>query len=401
MTDRLSDRNIVRRAGRIGRFFRFVLAGIGVGGCLAMSWALSAEPPRAEPVRIAVYDVPPYGYVDADGSIAGVSVDLWRRIAQDTGWQFKLTPVSDMEAILSGLEQGRFDAAIGAITITPERSERVDFSYPAHRSGVAVAFRKESGPLSALASYGAAAAELSPLIIVILAMLVVTGLAMWFLERPRHPAAQGAESSVVTLRDGIYWAVVTMTTVGYGDKTPKTNSGRFVAILWMMGSLVLVSLLSTSMVSRLTAERVESGVDVASSDLVGKRLAAAAYSSGRRIPRGAASAIRKISELAGRSRRAGQRKSGRGRQQRRRLAVFHRQALRQSRAGAARPSGAGLYGRRAAGEQPAEKADQSGADENHLRPGLAGGRTEVLRPVTGGRREERPAPPLCALTTAS
>jgi ABC-type amino acid transport substrate-binding protein len=280
MTDRLSDRNIVRRAGRIGRFFRFVLAGIGVGGCLAMSWALSAEPPRAEPVRIAVYDVPPYGYVDADGSIAGVSVDLWRRIAQDTGWQFKLTPVSDMEAILSGLEQGRFDAAIGAITITPERSERVDFSYPAHRSGVAVAFRKESGPLSALASYGAAAAELSPLIIVILAMLVVTGLAMWFLERPRHPAAQGAESSVVTLRDGIYWAVVTMTTVGYGDKTPKTNSGRFIAILWMMGSLVLVSLLSTSMVSRLTAERVESGVDVASSDLVGKRLAAAAYSSG-------------------------------------------------------------------------------------------------------------------------
>jgi ABC-type amino acid transport substrate-binding protein len=282
MINRLSDRDIDRRAGRIGRFIRFALAGLGVvtGLAMAAACALGAEPAPAQPLRVAVYDVPPYGYVDADGSIGGVSVDLWRRVAQQTEWRFKLIPVSDMETILHGLEQGWFDAAIGAITITPERSERVDFSYPAHRSGVAVAFRKDTGPLSALASYGAAAAELSPLILAILAMLVVTGVVMWFLERPRHPAAQGTESSVATLRDGIYWAVVTMTTVGYGDKTPKTNWGRMIAIFWMMGSLVLVSLLSTSMVSRLTAERVESGADVAASDLVGKRLAAAAYSSG-------------------------------------------------------------------------------------------------------------------------
>ena len=51
--------------------------------------------------------------------------------------------VSHMEDILSGLQQGRFDAAIGAITITPEREARVGFSYPAHRSGVAVALQKK------------------------------------------------------------------------------------------------------------------------------------------------------------------------------------------------------------------------------------------------------------------
>jgi polar amino acid transport system substrate-binding protein len=49
-----------------------------------------------------------------------------------------------------------------------------------------------------------------------------------------------------------------MTTVGYGDKTPKTMLGRAVATLWMLSSLVLVSLLSTSLVSRLAADRVES-----------------------------------------------------------------------------------------------------------------------------------------------
>jgi polar amino acid transport system substrate-binding protein len=279
---RRSHGNIESPAGRAGWLFRLLLAQLVLGACLAaaMGCASGAEQRRSEPVRVAVYDVPPYGYVQADGSISGISVDLWRRIAGEMEWQFKLTPVSDMEAILSGLEQGRFDAAIGAITITPERAERVDFSYPAHRSGVAVAFRKETGLLSELMSYGAAAADLGSLILVILTMLFLTGIVMWYIERPGRSAPEGTESSVVNLRDGIYWAVVTMTTVGYGDKTPKTHYGRLIAIVWMLSSVILVSLLSTSLVSRLTAERVESGAGGAAVDLAGKKLAAAVHSSG-------------------------------------------------------------------------------------------------------------------------
>jgi len=259
-----------------------LLIGLGFGGFLAAPTlgACFTEQRETDSLRVAVYEVPPYGYVDTDGSISGVSVDLWRRVAEQMEWPFKLIPVTDMELILGGLEQGRFDAAIGAITITPERAARVDFSYPAHRSGVAIAIRKETGPFFAIMSYGAALAELSPLIIVILTMLVLIGLAMWFIERRVQAAERSSESSVATLRDGLYWAVVTMTTVGYGDKTPKTTSGRIVAILWMLSSLVLISLLSTSLVSRLTADRVESRDNAVSIDLRGKKLAAVARSSG-------------------------------------------------------------------------------------------------------------------------
>jgi polar amino acid transport system substrate-binding protein len=245
----------------------------------SMAGAIGAEPPEAAPLRIAVYDVAPYGYLNPDGSISGISVDLWRRVAERLERQFKLIPVSEMESILSGLEQGRFDAAIGAITITPEREKRVDFSYPAHRSGVAVALRKEKGPLAALKSYVTAATELGPLIVSSLAMLVLIGIVMWLIER-RHPSAQGSESSVVTLRDGLYWAIVTMTTVGYGDKTPKSTVGRVIAVSWMFASLVWVSLLSTSLVSRLTVERAESRDLATTVDLTRKKLAAVAQSSG-------------------------------------------------------------------------------------------------------------------------
>lgn len=209
------------------------------------------------PLKVAVYDAPPYGHVEPDGSIDGVSADLWRRAAESLGREYHLVPVAQMEEILKGLERKDYDAAIGAITITPARLARVDFSYPTHRSGAAVAVRQDTGHMAALASYGSVLGELTPLIALTFALLIVMGVAMWLAERPMRP--HGHESVVDTLRDGIYWAVVTMTTVGYGDKTPKTTAGRVIAVVWMLASVALVSILSTSIVSRMTADSAVSG----------------------------------------------------------------------------------------------------------------------------------------------
>jgi polar amino acid transport system substrate-binding protein len=252
--------------------------------------AAAAESPSSNlPLKVAVYDVPPYGSVEPDGAIDGVSVDLWRRAAEVMGRQYHFVPVSQMEAILEGLERNEFDAAIGAITITPDRLARVDFSYPAHRSGVAVAVRREHGAVAAFRNYGAVVTELSPLIALTFALLVAMGVAMWLVEKPMRSATH--DSAVATLRDGVYWAVVTMTTVGYGDKTPKTTSGRVIAIAWMLVSLALVSILSTAIVSKMTADRlVGGGARLSDADLEGRRLAAVAHSSGaeyldeRRLP---------------------------------------------------------------------------------------------------------------------
>jgi ABC-type amino acid transport substrate-binding protein len=233
-----------------------------------------------KPLRVGVYDLAPYGAVNPDGSFAGASVDLWRRVAEPLGLHYEFVAEPQMEKLLEGVESGQYDVAVGAITITPERAAHLDFSYPAHHSGVAVALKRQSGLLGALTSYALVAIELSSLILMMLALLVLIGVAMWFIERPRRAPDEAEDSSVLTLRDGVYWAVVTMTTVGYGDKTPKTPIGRLIAIAWMLGSVALVSVLSASLVSRLTALQVEGGAGPSDADLSGKRLAAAAFSSG-------------------------------------------------------------------------------------------------------------------------
>jgi hypothetical protein len=62
----------------------FVWLVLGAWLVATMAGAIGAEPPEAAPLRVAVYDVAPYGYANPDGSISGISVELWRRVAD--GW---------------------------------------------------------------------------------------------------------------------------------------------------------------------------------------------------------------------------------------------------------------------------------------------------------------------------
>lgn len=262
--------------------------------------AVRGDPGATTPVRVGVYQVAPYGGQDGGGLFVGASVDLWRRVAEHLNWKYQLIPVAQMSDVLSGLENGAYDVAIGAITITPERLARVDFSYPTHRSGVAAVFAKRRGAALAFYDYGEAVGELGMLILAILVLLGVIGVLMWWFERPHlsRTGKQESESAVTSWHDGIYWAVVTMTTVGYGDKTPKSHLGRTLAVLWMVGSLVLVSLLTTNLVARMTASRVESAAAIRTSDLAGRRLAAVAGSSGAEYLDAEHLAYQKFADLA-------------------------------------------------------------------------------------------------------
>lgn len=264
-----------------GRSLGFVRLAFSLVATLP-AWAKPAEEtaslsPISHALRVAVYEAAPYGVREPNGIFAGASVDLWRRVAEDQHWQFEFVSAPSMDDILAGLEHGGFDAAIGAITITPDRLAKVDFSYPTHRSGVAVATAKRRGILTVLSTYGAVASQLGLLLLAMLMLLLVTGVLIWLFERR---ASEVDGTTIGKWHEGLYWAVVTMTTVGYGDKTPKTNVGRAVAVFWMLGSLVIVSLLSTSIVAQITTDRLGRTEDVHPADLVGKRLGAVKASSG-------------------------------------------------------------------------------------------------------------------------
>jgi len=68
--------------------------------------------------------------------------------------------------------------------------------------------------------------KISVFLLTIVALVVLIGTLMYVIE--------GERSGFTSIPVGIYWALVTITTVGYGDVAPVTTLGRFVASLVML-----------------------------------------------------------------------------------------------------------------------------------------------------------------------
>jgi voltage-gated potassium channel len=73
-------------------------------------------------------------------------------------------------------------------------------------------------------------------------------------------AAAGAAFAAIedrSLGDGMWWAFVTVTTVGYGDVTPVTTAGRIVAVALMLGGIGFLLVLAGALVEHFVAVEVE------------------------------------------------------------------------------------------------------------------------------------------------
>jgi len=53
-------------------------------------------------------------------------------------------------------------------------------------------------------------------------------------------------SNIKNFGDGLWWAITTVTTVGYGDRYPTTTEGRFLAVLLMLMGISLVGVITAS-----------------------------------------------------------------------------------------------------------------------------------------------------------
>jgi len=73
-------------------------------------------------------------------------------------------------------------------------------------------------------------------------VLVVGSLVAYHAEHPTNPG-------FATIGDALWWGIVTLTTVGYGDIVPKTPTGRWAAVVIMLTGVAVLGLLAGSLAS--------------------------------------------------------------------------------------------------------------------------------------------------------
>jgi ABC-type amino acid transport substrate-binding protein len=219
---------------------------------------LSATCSGSEPPRLIVgtKEAPPFAMKTQEGDWIGISIDLWRRIADELGIVPEFREM-DLKGLLQGVETRKLDAAVAALTITAEREENLDFTHPFYTTGLGIAVKFHQGsPWLTVVKRFVSLAFLKVVSALALLLLVV-GLLVWWFERKQNHRQFGG-SAARGIGSGFWWSAVTMTTVGYGDKAPLTVGGRIVALIWMFAGIIIISSFTAALTTALTVSELGS-----------------------------------------------------------------------------------------------------------------------------------------------
>jgi ABC-type amino acid transport substrate-binding protein len=226
--------------------------------CLLLIFLFS-QTAFAAPLRIGIHDKPPFAMRDTDGKWVGLGVDLWSAVAEKASLDYELVEVP-FERLVPDLEAGRLDAAIGELSISPELEDRIDFSQPFLTTSLGAAVSSRYWRTDWLAAFRDFFSwDLARIFLGIFAALLIASISIWFFERG-HPSGHFNKKFLEGVGSGLWFAASTMTSVGYGDKTPCTLAGRIVAIFWMLAGVLILAGFIGVVTSSISEARVRATV---------------------------------------------------------------------------------------------------------------------------------------------
>lgn len=249
-----------RRAA--GALFIFMLV-VGFSG----SGAAQDEGPDAPSVRVVTKPLDPFVTFTERGP-EGFSIDLWNEIAARNDWSTEWVERETVGDLLATVEAGDADAGIAGISVTADREEVFDFSYPMFDSGLQILVGQD-GRSSAFSQLRELLSQsLLLFVLAVLAVIFFTGNVVWLTQRGRGEISSNYFRGV---GEGMWLSAATALAGDLGESAPRRPISRFIAIVWILVGVVAVAIFTALTTSRLTVDSIES--DIASlADLSGKRV---------------------------------------------------------------------------------------------------------------------------------
>ena len=161
-----------------------------------------------------------------------------------------------MKGLLDGVTDESLDAVVSGLTLTTEREKLFDFTHSFYNTDLGIAVEAKKGSLWKAVFKRFLSTEFLRTVGALIGGLVIVGTLIWLFERKKNKEHFGGDIKK-GIGDGIWWSVVTMTTVGYGDKVPKSLVGRLIATIWIFTGVILVSVFIATITSALTVSQLE------------------------------------------------------------------------------------------------------------------------------------------------
>ncbi|MGH3820663.1 MAG: transporter substrate-binding domain-containing protein [Pseudonocardiaceae bacterium] len=238
------------------------IVGVGLVLTVAGPSAVSADTTRRDAdgapgstIKVGIKPLDPFVTRIGD-RYHGFSIDLWNEIARRNSWQTSYVWHDTISPLLADVQISAVDVGIAGITITKDRDQVLDFSYPMFSAGLEVMTTprgSSSNWTSELASF--AIAGVGRYLLALVAALIIAGHLVWLATRRRTQFGYLAGVGL-----GIY-QVAGLGLVGdYGVADPKRPLGRAAAVIWTIMGVSFVSLFTAALASQLTVRNIESKI---------------------------------------------------------------------------------------------------------------------------------------------
>jgi polar amino acid transport system substrate-binding protein len=216
-------------------------------------------PAQDGPLRVVIKPLKPFVDYSGEQNI-GFSIDLWEEIATRLSRKFVYVRVDTVRQQIENVRDGAADVAITGISITKEREEIIDFSLPYFDAGLQIMTPIRGATTTIWTLLGTfLSANVLQIIAIVALFIVLIALVFTLVERRVDPTFP--RGWLAGLGEAIWWACVTVVTVGYGDRVPRGAWGRAVAIFWMFLGLFLISNFTATITSELTLRQLQGSIN--------------------------------------------------------------------------------------------------------------------------------------------
>jgi ABC-type amino acid transport substrate-binding protein len=239
---------------------------------LSFSSHAAAQAPAGK-IKVVTRNLEPFSF-EKDGRRVGYAAELWDQLARETGLEYEVQVVGTAQEIIDALKNKTADVGVGAISVTAKREEIIDFSQPFYESGLQVLVSGSSGSFAdnifALISNLFNLELIGAFLLLLVTMFIISHL-VWRYEHKVN-GDQWPEDYKAGLWESFWWTISTLLVGGADNKGPVGVGGRIVAVVWMLLSIVLVSLLTASFTTTLTINTLKGDIN-GPGDLPGRKVA--------------------------------------------------------------------------------------------------------------------------------
>ncbi len=219
-------------------------------------------------IKVGVSEFSPL-VIKKDDRYFGFEIELWEKVAKDLGLEFSYSEYK-FKDLLSALSKKKIDVAIAGITMTAEREIDADFSHDTFNSGLQILIQDKSKFNIFAILKSVFNKDMWIILLVTMFFVVLSAHAVWIAER--FSGSNLDNTYFPGVFNAIWWVIVTITTVGYGDYTPTTYIGRIIGIITIMMGVGIIGLYIARVSSVHTLQTLNS--DISSyRDLKNKKVA--------------------------------------------------------------------------------------------------------------------------------